>query len=90
LWLASDARPPKWPRAGHSARFLLTIYAHCMPGHDQIASQRIEQALRAPNHDPRQAHNNPRGRWGIPSVMRPCHSWTQRDTRGPDAPIQIR
>jgi hypothetical protein len=27
---------------------------------------------------------------GIPSVMRPCHSWTQRDTTGPDPSGQIR
>jgi hypothetical protein len=33
-------------RAGHSLRVLLTIYAHGIPGCDQIASQQIEQALR--------------------------------------------
>ena len=27
---------------------------------------------------------------GIPSVMRPCHSWTQRDTTGPETSAQIR
>ena len=47
LWLASGAPPAEIAaRAGHSVRVLLTIYAHCMPGCDQIASQHIEQALR--------------------------------------------
>ena len=31
---------------------LLTIYTHCIPGHDQIASQHIEQALRPSNWPP--------------------------------------
>jgi len=45
--LASGAPPAEIAaRAGHSVRVLLTIYAHCMPGCDQIASQHIEQALR--------------------------------------------
>jgi integrase len=47
LWLASGApRAEIAARAGHSTRVLLTIYAHCIPGCDQIASQQIEQALR--------------------------------------------
>ena len=46
LWLASGAPPAEVAaRAGHSVRVLLTIYAHCIPGCDQIASQQIEQAL---------------------------------------------
>ena len=46
LWLASGAPPAEIAaRAGHSVRVLLTCYAHCIPGCDQIASQQIEQAL---------------------------------------------
>jgi hypothetical protein len=47
-------------RAGHSVRILLTIYAHCIPGCDQIASQQIEQALHPSRWPPRLAHKNPR------------------------------
>ena len=46
LWLASGAPPAEIAvRAEHSVHVLLTTYAHCIPGHDQIASQQIEQAL---------------------------------------------
>jgi len=44
---ASGALPTEVAaRAGHSVRVLLTFYAHCIPGRDQIASHQIEQALR--------------------------------------------
>src|ERR1700733_2438965 len=46
LWLASGAPPAEVAaRAGHSVHVLLSTYAHCIPGCDQIASQHIEQAL---------------------------------------------
>ena len=52
LWLACGAPPAEVAaRAGHSVRVLLSIYAHCIPGCDQIASQHIEQALN-PSHWP--------------------------------------
>ena len=90
LWLASGAPPAEVAaRAGHSVHVLLTTYAHCIPGHDQIASQHIEQALRSsrwPPAGPQEPAQTP----GISSVMRPCHSWTQRDTTGPETPGQIR
>ena len=90
LWLASGAPPAEIAaRAGHSVRVLLTIYAHCIPGCDQIASQQIEQALRPsqwPPAGPQKTAQTP----GILSVMRPCHSWTQRDTAGPETSAQIR
>ena len=90
LWLASGAPPAEVAaRAGHSVRVLLTIYAHCIPGCDQIASQHIEQALR-PSHWPPAGPQEPAQTPGIPSVMRPCHSWTQRDTAGPETSAQIR
>jgi len=90
LWLASGAPPAEIAaRAGHSVRVLLTIYAHCIPGCDQIASQQIEEALspgRWPSAGPQESARIP----GILSVMRPCHSWTQRDTAGPETSAQIR
>jgi hypothetical protein len=48
-------------RAGHSERVLLATYPHCIPGCDQIASQRIEQAIRL-NRCPPLALKDPRGR----------------------------
>ena len=61
LWLASGAPPAEIAaRAGHSVRVLLSIYAHCMPGCGQIASQHIEQALQPSG--PPLAHNNLRSR----------------------------
>ena len=90
LWLASGAPPAEIAaRAGHSVRVLLTIYAHCIPGCDQIASQHIDQALR-PSRWPPAGPQEPAQTPGIPSVMRPCHSWTQRDTAGPETSAQIR
>ena len=50
-------------------------------GCDQIASQHIEEALN-PSHWPPAGPQEPAQTPGIPSVMRPCHSWTQRDTAG--------
>jgi hypothetical protein len=89
LWLASGAPPAEIAaRAGHSVRVLLTIYAHGIPGCDQIASQHIEQALR-PSPWPPLAHKNPPSRReSRPSCVR--HSWTQRDTAGPETSTQIR
>ena len=90
LWLASGAPPAEVAaRAGHSVRVLLTIYAHRIPGCDQIASHHIEQALhpsRWPSAGPQQSVRTP----GIPSAMRPCRSWTQRDAAGPGTSTQIR
>src|ERR1039457_2537749 len=90
LWLASGAPPAEVAaRAGHSVRVLLTTYAHCIPGCDQIASQHIEEALN-PRRWPPAGPQEPAQTPGIPSVIRPCRSWTQRDTAGPRASTQIR
>jgi hypothetical protein len=90
LWLASGAPPAEVAaRAGHSVRVLLTIYAHGIPGCDQIASQHIEQALR-PSPWPPAGPQEPAWTPGILSVMRPCRSWTQRDTAGSETSAQIR
>jgi len=77
LWLASGAPPAEVAaRAGHSVRVLLTIYAHCIPGCDQIASQHIDRALHASTGPPLAHKTAPPGQ--IPSAMRPRHSWTGR------------
>ena len=88
-WLASGAPPAEIAaRAGHSVHVLLTTYTHCIPGCHQIASQHIEEALN-PSHWPPAGPPEPAQTPRIPSVMRPCHSWTQRDTAGPGASTQI-
>ena len=92
LWLASGTPPAEIAaRAGHSVRVLLTTYAHCIPGCDQIASQHIDRALR-PSRWPSAGPQEPAQTPGIPSAMRPCHSWTQQDTAGPEtsAPDPVR
>jgi hypothetical protein len=62
LWLASGAPPAEIAaRAGHSVHVLLTIYAHCIHGCDQIAGQHIDRALR-PSRWPPLAHKNRRKR----------------------------
>jgi hypothetical protein len=83
LWLASVAAPAEIAaRAGHSVRVLLTIYAHCMPGCDQIASQQIEQALR-PSRWPRWPTRtgadagNPVRHASVPQLDSTGHSWTR-------------
>ena len=61
---------------------LLTIYTHCIPGYDQIASQHIEQALRpqqlAPDW-PTRIHvdaGNPVRHASVPQLDSTGHSWT--------------
>jgi integrase len=83
LWLASGAPPAEVAaRAGHSMRVLLTIYAHCVPGCDQIASQRIEQALSPsqwPPHWPTRTGadtGNPVRHASVPQLDSTGHSWT--------------
>ena len=44
----------------------------------------------APASGPPLAHKNPAQSPRILSVMRLCHSWTQRDTAGPDTSAQVR
>jgi integrase len=60
LWLASGAPPAEVAaRAGHSVRVLLTIYAHCIPGCDLIASHHIDRALHASTGPPLAHKNGP-------------------------------
>ena len=47
LWLSAGAPPAEVAaRAGHSVTVLLSVYAHCIDGHDRITNQLIEDALR--------------------------------------------
>jgi hypothetical protein len=104
LWLASGAPPAEIAaRAGHSTRVLLSVYAHCVPGHDQITDQAIEHAPCPPRgrHPPRGA---PPGRQHAmrpaagprnPVITRPdpvrqasAHSYPQRDSTGPSGTRQ--
>ena len=71
LWLASGAPPAEIAaRAGHSVHVLLTTYAHCIPGCDQIASQH-STASSVPANGPPLAHKNRRRlRESRPSCVR--------------------
>ena len=80
--LASGAPPAEIAaRTGHSVRVLLTTYAHCIPGCDQIASQHIDRALR-PSRWPPLAHKsgadagNPVRHASVPQLDSTGHSWT--------------
>jgi len=58
LWLNAGAPPAQIAaRAGHSVSVLLTVYAHCIDGQDQITNRLIEHALRpaSPRRAPKQA-----------------------------------
>ena len=47
LWLNAGASPAQIAaRAGQSVTVLLTVYAHCIDGQDQITNRLIERALR--------------------------------------------
>ena len=86
LWLASGAPPAEIAaRAGHSVRVLLTIYAHGIPGCDQIASQQIEEALRPSQWPPAGPQKRRRRHESRPSCVRATAgpSGTQLDLKPP-------
>jgi hypothetical protein len=92
LWLASGAPPAEIAaRAGHSIHVLLSVYVHCVPGREHIASQAIEHALALPGPGTRPAaHRRAAGKpcgpplapempslpTLAPSARRPAHSYT--------------
>ena len=46
LWLSAGAPPAEVAaRAGHSVTVLLSVYVHCIDGHDRITNRLIEDAL---------------------------------------------
>jgi integrase len=50
LWLNAGARPAEIAaRAGHSVTVLLSTYAHCIDGQDDITNRQIQHALHARN-----------------------------------------
>ncbi len=56
LWLAAGVPPAEIAsRAGHSVQVLLKVYAHSVPGYDEIANRTIEASLQ-PGDGPRVAH----------------------------------
>jgi len=80
LWLASGAPPAEIAaRAEHSVNVLLAVYAHCIPGHDQIASRRIEQALGVGSRPAAGPRKHPGSGW-IPSVTATLTSRHGRST----------
>ena len=65
---------------------------HLRPLHTRLRPDRqpaLDRVLR-PSQRPPAGPQEPAQTPGIPSVMRPCHSWTQQDTAGPGATTQIR
>ena len=88
-----------WPPAPRPPRSLPapgTASASCSPSTPTAcpaATRSPASTSRKPSTPaagPPLAHKNRRRPPGILSVMRPCHSWTQRDTAGPGASTQIR
>src|ERR1700733_8349864 len=49
LWLNSGGDPAQIaPRAGNSVAVLLTVYTHCIHGHDDLLNQQISRVLGPP------------------------------------------
>ena len=89
--VAGLRRPARRTRCPRRAQRACPAH-HLRPRHSRLRPDR-QPAHRAspppqpwPPDGPQQSAQPP----GIPSVMRPCHSWTQRDTAGPETSAQIR
>ena len=75
LWLNAGGDPAQVAaRAGHSVAVLLTVYSHCIHGHDDLLNQQISQVLEPPA-----------GRGPCPSVEKPAVAATARRARTPSA-----
>ena len=62
-------------------RVLLAVYAHCIPGCDQIAGQHIEEALNPSRWPPAGPQNgadagNPVRHTSVPQLDSTGYSWT--------------
>ncbi|MGH3500976.1 MAG: tyrosine-type recombinase/integrase [Nocardioidaceae bacterium] len=91
LWLGCGAPPAEIAvRAGHSVHVLLAVYAHCVPGHDQLANSKIESGLGSGSrpttrNGPPPAQKTPAHRQLSPTAMRPCTAVTNGTQRDPAA-----
>jgi len=71
LWLNAGGDPAEIAaRAGHSVAVLLTVYSHCIHGHENLLNQRIDQVLEPSA-----------GRGPCPSVGKPAVASTARRAR---------
>jgi integrase len=75
LWLNAGGDPAQIAaRAGHSVAVLLTVYSHCIHGHDDLLNQQIGHVLEPSA-----------GRGPCPSVEKPAVAPTARRARTPSA-----
>ena len=87
-WPPAPRPPSRCPRRAQRA----CPPHHLRPLHTRLRPDRqpaLDRVLR-PSQRPPAGPQEPAQTPGIPSVMRPCHSWTQQDTAGPGATTQIR
>jgi hypothetical protein len=64
LWLNAGAPPAQIAaRAGHSVAVLLSTYAHCIDGQDEITNRQIEHALNTQNQPPDPTASGATNRW---------------------------
>jgi hypothetical protein len=82
---ARRGRCPRRAQRARHARRLCPLHTRLRPDH-QPAHRASPQPSQWPPTGPQEPAQSP----GIPSAMRPCHSWTQRDTAEPGTLIQIR
>jgi hypothetical protein len=69
LWLSAGGDPAQVAaRAGNSVAVLLTVYSHCVHGHDALLNQQIDQVLEPP------AGPGPCPSVKASGVHRPCDS----------------
>jgi integrase len=71
LWLNAGAPPARIAaRAGHSVTVLLSTYAHCIDGQDEITNRQIEHALNTWNRRPDQRTSGATNRRSRPDPVR--------------------